>query len=152
MHLGRQSAARAPHASGCIDVPSGGCRRALFLTLPRAGEHGPRSCRPSAGRGRRRVRRRQTADPRRPLPPANIAVVAGGVGTIPLRDVGPGRPCPQPPEDAVEHLAVVHPCDPARLVWQQRLNDRPLEIADLIPAWLHGAPLATLNHLGPRLG
>lgn len=34
MDLGRQSAARAPHASGCIDVPSGGRRRAPFLTLP----------------------------------------------------------------------------------------------------------------------
>lgn len=33
MDFGRQSAARAPHASGCIEVPSGGCRRAPFLTL-----------------------------------------------------------------------------------------------------------------------
>lgn len=31
--LGGQFAARAPHASGCVELPSAGCRRAPFLTL-----------------------------------------------------------------------------------------------------------------------
>jgi hypothetical protein len=33
VNLGRQSAARAPHASACRDVPSGGVLGAPFLPL-----------------------------------------------------------------------------------------------------------------------
>src|SRR5690606_19455203 len=65
------------------------------------------------------------------------AVVAGRRRTIALRYVGPGRSRAQAPENPVQHLAIIHPWLAARLVRQQRLNDRPFKISDLVAASAH---------------
>src|SRR5690606_30521302 len=65
------------------------------------------------------------------------AVVAGRRRTIALRYVGPGRSRAQAPENPVQHLAIIHPWLAARLVRQQRLNDRPFKISDLVAASTH---------------
>jgi hypothetical protein len=51
---------------------------------------------------------------------------------IPLGDVAPGRTGAEAPEDAVEHTAIIHSRHAARLVGQQRLDDLPLEIGQLM--------------------
>src|SRR5690606_13964730 len=65
------------------------------------------------------------------FPPPHEAVVAGRRRTIALRYVGPGRSRAQAPENPVQHLAIIHPWLAARLVRQQRLNDRPVRFIDL---------------------
>ena len=70
----------------------------------------------------------EDAIPDADLGPAPEAVGAGGRRPIALRDVVPGRARPKPPIDAVQHLAVVRP----RLVRQKRLDNRPLEVAQLV--------------------
>src|SRR5690625_2021495 len=71
------------------------------------------------------------------FPPPHEAVVAGRRRTIALRYVGPGRSRAQAPENPVQHLAIIHPWLAARLVRQQRLNDRPFKISDLVAASAH---------------
>src|SRR5690625_6118322 len=68
------------------------------------------------------------------FPPPHEAVVAGRRRTIALRYVGPGRSRAQAPENPVQHLAIIYPWLAARLVRQQRLNDRPFKISDLVAA------------------
>src|SRR5699024_3818681 len=68
------------------------------------------------------------------LPPAHEAVIAGGWWAVAFRDVGPGRAGAQPPIDTVQHLPVVCPRHTPRLVWQQRLDDRPLEVGQIVTA------------------
>src|SRR5215207_3893752 len=68
------------------------------------------------------------ADPR----PAAEAVGAGRRRAVALGNVGPGRAGPEPPIDAVQHLPVVRPRHAARLVRQQRLDDRPLKVGQLV--------------------
>src|SRR5690625_4444656 len=71
------------------------------------------------------------------FPPPHEAVVAGRRRTIALGYVGPGRSRAQAPENPVQHLAIIHPWLAARLVRQQRLNDRPFKISDLVAASTH---------------
>src|SRR5579872_6114708 len=68
------------------------------------------------------------------LPPSDEAVVTGRARTIALGDVGPWRAGAQPPENAIEHLPIIRSRHAARLVRQQRRNDRPLEVSDLVAA------------------
>src|SRR5260370_37562458 len=58
-------------------------------------------------------------------PPANEAIVAGGVWTEGLRQVAPRRPGPQHPKDAVEDTPRIHTRDTAWLVRQHRLDGNP---------------------------
>src|SRR3954465_11778506 len=62
------------------------------------------------------------------LGPAAKAVRARRGWPVAFRDVGPGRAGPQPPVDAVQHLPVVRPRNAARLVRQQRLDNRPFKV------------------------
>ena len=63
--------------------------------------------------GRDRV---QDAVPHARPASAHEPILAGGGGPIPLGDVAPGRADAEAPENAVEHPAVVHPRNAARLV------------------------------------
>src|SRR5258708_40239590 len=65
-------------------------------------------------------------------PPANEAIVAGGVWTEGLRQVAPRRPGPQPPKDAVEDTPVIHTRDTAWLVRQHRLDDNPFVVGKFV--------------------
>ena len=65
-------------------------------------------------------------------PPANEAIVAGGIGTEAVRQIAPRCPGSQYPKDAVEDTAVVHPWDTARLVRQHRLDGRPLMVGEFV--------------------
>lgn len=47
------------------------------------------------------------------LRPAAEAIVASGVRSIAFRQIGPGSPASQDPEDAVQHSHVVYPANPA---------------------------------------
>jgi hypothetical protein len=76
-------------------------------------------------------------------PPANEAIVAGGVGTKTVRQVPPRRPGLQHPKDAVENTAVVHPCNATRLVGQHRLDGSPFVVGKFIA---HHSRLPSLNH------
>src|SRR5690606_1079286 len=87
------------------------------------------------------------------FPPPHEAVVAGRRRTIALGYVGPGRSRAQAPENPVQHLAIIHPWLAARLVRQQRLNDRPFKISDLVAASTHHiSPFEELesHHPEPR--
>src|SRR5690349_1859133 len=82
-------------------------------------------------RGRNRLK---DAVPHPGLTPAHEAIVAGRRRPIPLRDVAPRRAGAEAPQDAVEHTAIVHPWHAAGLVRQERLDDLPLEIGQLMSA------------------
>jgi len=49
-------------------------------------------------------------------------------------DICPGRGCPKPPQDALDHPPVVNAGHAARLIRQQWLNNTPLEIGEIKPA------------------
>lgn len=76
--------------------------------------------------------RRQQPIPNAGFAPSNKPVVAGGVGSVALRHVGPRRSSPEAPEDAVDNLAVIDTRHSANLVRKMRLNDAPLEIAQFV--------------------
>ena len=85
------------------------------------------------------------------LAPSDEAVVAGRRRTVALGNVGPGRARPQPPVDAVQHPPVIGPRHAARLVRQQRLDDRPFEIGQFVAAWGHDGSFEELeSHLDRR--
>lgn len=73
--------------------------------------------------------RTRAATPR--LRPAIETVIDCRVRTIALRQIPPGRTCPQHVEDAVNHPPVVHPRHAARLVRQQWLDQPPLYIRQI---------------------
>ena len=59
--------------------------------------------------------------------PAYEAIVTGLMRSIALRDVAPGGTRAEPPENAVDHLAVVAPRLPLRGVgWEMRRERAPL--------------------------
>lgn len=68
------------------------------------------------------------------LPPSYEAVVAGGARAIALGQVTPRRTRAQPPEDAVQHAAVIDAWHASRLVGKQRLDHAPLEVGQVISA------------------
>ena len=74
------------------------------------------------------------------LAPSHEPVVAGGIRTISIRNVCPGRACPESPQDAVDHPPVVNAGHAARLIRQQGLNNSPLEIGEIKPATGHEKP------------
>ena len=68
------------------------------------------------------------------LPPSHEAVVTGGAWAIALRQVAPRCTRPQYPEDAVQHVAVIDARHSSRLVGQQRLDNAPLEVGQIVSA------------------
>jgi hypothetical protein len=71
------------------------------------------------------------------FPPADKAVVASCRRTVAFRDIVPRRARAQSPIDAIQHLAIVGPWLASRLVRQERLDDRPLKIRQLVAACFH---------------
>src|SRR5262249_17450370 len=65
-------------------------------------------------------------------PPANETIVAGGMGAEAIRQIAPGCPGSQNPEDAIEDATVVRPRDAARLVRQHRLDGSPLIVGEFV--------------------
>ena len=59
--------------------------------------------------------------------PADEPVVAGPRWAVPLRYLGPRRAGAKAPENALQHPPVVNSRNAARLVRQQRSNDRPFQ-------------------------
>ena len=90
--------------------------------------------RPFAGRRRRPSRPPRKGDPRRPV----FAIARSGCSrsspAVALGNISPRRARAQPPVDAVEHLAVVGAGNATRLIRQERFDDRPLEIGQLVTA------------------
>ena len=77
--------------------------------------------------------------------PANEAIVASGVRTEVVRQVAPGCPRSQDPEDAIEDTTVIHPRHAARLVRQHRLDGSPFIVGEFVA---HDSALQVrgLNH------
>lgn len=75
------------------------------------------------------------------LAPAHEAVAAGRRRPVSLRNISPGRTRSQPPADAVQHPAIIGPRHAAWLVRQQRRDDRPFKIRQLVSAWGHDGSL-----------
>src|SRR5262245_8466022 len=72
--------------------------------------------------------------------PADETIVAGRIRTEVVRQVTPGRPGSQDPEDAIEDAPVIHSCHAARLVGQHRLDGTPFVVGefvahDSVPLW-----------------
>lgn len=78
-----------------------------------------------------RNRGKQTI-PHADLAPSDKPMVADAGRPVAGADVRPRRSCAKPPEDPVQHLAFVRPRNPARLVRQQWLDNRPLEVAQVV--------------------
>ena len=72
------------------------------------------------------------AIPNSRLAPAVEAIVGRRVGPVSLGHVAPRRTCAQYPEDAVEHAPVFLRLDAAPLPRQQRLDDAPLEVREIV--------------------
>ena len=66
--------------------------------------------------------------------PAVEAVVDGRVGPVAFGQIAPWRAGSQNPEDAVDHLAVILRLHAAPLRRQERLDDAPLGIGQVVPA------------------
>jgi hypothetical protein len=79
------------------------------------------------------------------LPPPDEAVVTGGRRTVAIRDLSPRRTRSKPPEDAVQNPPVINTGNPARLVGQQRRQDRPFMIAQFVTATRHSRFLPFRN-------
>src|SRR5262245_29883774 len=75
-------------------------------------------------------------------PPANEAIVAGGVRTEVVWQIAPRCPRSQDPEDAIEDTTVIHPRHAAGLVGQHRLNSSPFVVGKFIA---HDSKLPSLG-------
>src|SRR5436190_22117971 len=85
--------------------------------------------------------------------PAHKAVVAGGVGAEFLfRQSPPWRARPQYPENPVQYPPIVYPRHASRLVRQQRRDDIPFEIRQLVSPHDPAPQLGSLNHISIPLG
>lgn len=74
----------------------------------------------------------QQAGPGSILVPAFPPLVTGLPGPVPLRDIPPRRPGPQPPQNPVDHLAVIPPPPPPPIdLRQQRLDPGPRHLGQL---------------------
>ena len=69
--------------------------------------------------------------------PADEPVVAGGRGTVALWYLCPWRACSEPPKNTVQHSPVIDAGNAARLVRQQRLNDRPFPVRQFVASPCH---------------
>jgi hypothetical protein len=65
------------------------------------------------------------------MAPPVEAIYAGGIGTISSRDIRPGRPRSQSPEDTIQHPPIINPRLAAHLRWKKRFNHRPFEIRQI---------------------
>jgi len=74
------------------------------------------------------------------LAPSHEPVVASGISAISIRNVLPGRACPEPPQDAVDHPPVVNAGHAARLIRQQGSNKNPFDVGEIKPATGHERP------------
>ena len=84
--------------------------------------------------------------------PADKPVVTGGRGAVALGHLGPWRAGPKPPENAVQNPTIIYTGNPARLVRQQRLDDRPFLVCQFVWPPRHPASIAmkSLNHAAPQ--
>lgn len=64
--------------------------------------------------------------------PPQEAVVAGRVRAVPLRKIAPWRTRAQYPEDTAQHPPVVDTRHAARIVRKQKVDDRPVEVGQVI--------------------
>jgi len=65
-------------------------------------------------------------------PPANEAIVTGGVRTEVVRQVAPWRSGSLDSEDAIEDTTVVNPRNAARLVRQHGLDGSPFLVGEFV--------------------
>ena len=89
------------------------------------------------------------------LAPPHKTILAGGMGAVALRNIGPGRVRPEAPEDAVQHLPIIDPPSTARLARQKRLDDRPFQIRQFEATPANHKPSSmgkTVNHDPIALG
>ena len=85
------------------------------------------------------------------LGPPTEPVVAGRVGPVAARKIRPRRAGTQNPEDAVQNPAIIDTRHTTRLLRQDRLDNRPLEIRHIVTG--HGqSPLAMMNQIRASLG
>src|SRR5262249_13571224 len=75
-------------------------------------------------------------------PPADEAIVAGGVRTEVVWQIAPRCPRSQDPEDAIEDTTVIHPRHATRLVRQHRLDGSPFVVGKFIA---HDSKLPSLG-------
>ncbi len=80
------------------------------------------------------------------LGPAAEAVVAGRRRAVATGQISPRRAGTQNPEDAVQNPAIIHPGNPAGLPWQQRLDNRPLKIREIVACHDKLLSFRSLNH------
>ena len=59
------------------------------------------------------------------------------IGRIPVREILPGRPGPQHPQDAVEHVAGIAPRSPAAIAPQPRFREERFENGPLRVSQVH---------------
>ena len=80
--------------------------------------------------------------------PAHKPVVAGRVRAIALRNIRPRRSSPKPPQNPVQYTPVIDPGNTTRFIRQQRLDNRPLKIAEFVTTACHPRLQfnETLNH------
>ena len=110
MDFGRQSAARAPHASGCSDVPRCG---EVGVLRPPFDVRGVLMHPDGGGRDHLKVaalslrHRYENRGPNPDFPPADEPVVTGRGRAIALWVISPRRTSSKTPIDAVDHLAVI---------------------------------------------
>ncbi|MBB4860888.1 hypothetical protein HNO88_004234, partial [Novosphingobium chloroacetimidivorans] len=91
---------------------------------------------------------RQKPVPHPGFAPADELVVTGSRGAVTLGHLGPWRTGPKTPENAVQNPTIIYTGNPARLVRQQRLNDRPFLVCQFVSPPRHPASIAMegLNH------
>ena len=85
------------------------------------------------------------------FPPPIEAVVDRRAGSVAFGQIAPRRARAQYPEDAIQDAPVVDPGHATRLVRQQRLDQTPLEVGEIIP---RHDPISfrSLNHVPGDLG
>lgn len=81
--------------------------------------------------------RSQKPVPHSSFAPADKPIVARGRGTVALWYLCPWRACSEPPKNTVQHSPVIDAGNAARLVRQQRLNDRPLPVRQFVASPRH---------------
>ena len=64
--------------------------------------------------------------------PADKSIVAGGIWTIALGDIGPRSAAAKPPEYAIQDAPVIGPLYAARLIRQKRCDDLPLGVREFV--------------------
>lgn len=92
--------------------------------------------------------RRKQPVPHSGFGPADEPVVASCRGAVALWYLSPRRPSAEPPENAVQHPPVINARHSARLVRQQRLDNRPFPIHMFVSPPRHPASISmeSLSH------